>query len=333
MFKKKGLQSALIILAIAAASAACAQEKRKASLLISYMDKGSNIGKVQHVERVDFIDGEIVSRKRLVTLNLETDGYAEGVVNNRYLVTVDRNKTFDLQAGRFIHSPSSKLKESEKAKLPGLVSPDGTKSIVVGEMFGGRAENIEILFLGKAPVGVRGDFQVTVKEISSTLPRLPLLWIDNDRILTQRSNGNLVIISTDGTVSPFLNLPCTSEDFPALERNRSGKIVYTCKSEPYFLDVENRRYEKIKRDLGNGFSLDFINKDEVYYFKENEIGRDGIDAVTAKSYLAMLYGEAKDGFIDAASIKTIKVWNETKQTWTKITVDGWGATIVGWIEN
>jgi hypothetical protein len=330
-FTKKRLLLTFIIFSVGSLCAAQAQSKGKVSLLVAYMDKGNGVGEIQHIERFEFVEGELVSRKRVVTLYIETDGYAGGVVRNRYLKTVYRNKIFDLQEGRFIDSLPGATDEVEAAKLPGRISPDGTKSIDSGVRFGS-TDKLEIHFVEKPSVVVRDDFQVTVSKVSSSRPHLPLLWIDNDRILTQKSNGSLVIVSTDGTVSPFLQLPCTSENYAQLERNKSGKIVYVCSGQPYFLDVENKKYEKIKIDLGNGFALDFIAGDSVYYYDDKEIGRDGFDPITIKSYLAMRYGEAKNGFIDTAGIKTIKVWNETKKDWTKLTVDGWGAQIIDWIE-
>jgi hypothetical protein len=331
LFKKKSLLFALTILSVGSVCFAQAQSKRKVSLLVAYMDKGSGIGEIQHIERFDFLDGELVSRKRVVTLNHETDGYAGDVVRNRYLRTVYRNKIFDLQEGRFIESLPGSTEAIEKAKLLGRISPDGTKSVDAGVRFGS-TDKLEIHFVEKPAVVVKGNFRVTVSKVSSSRPHLPLLWIDNDRILTQKSNGSLVIVSTDGTVSPFLQLPCKSDDYTHLERNKSGRIVYDCSGRQYLLDVEDKNYEKIKRELGDGFALDFVNGESIYYYNDKEIGRDGLNAVAIKSYLAMLYGVAKNGMIDMAEITTIKVWNETTKAWTEHTIDGWGAKIIGWIE-
>lgn len=331
---KKSLLFVMILLALACAPAARAQGKSKASLLISYMEGDG--GDVQHVERLDFVDGELASRKRVVTLNHDSDGYAGDVVNSRYLRTVYRNKIYDLREGQFL--PESRFKsvpsaplESDKPGLPGLLSPDGTKSVDAGGFFVTSTDKLEIHFAGRPAVVVRDNFQITWPERSSFAPRFPLLWVDNDRILTQQSNGNLVIVSTDGSVLPFLQIPCKSSGYAALVRNRSDKIVYECGGN-YFIDVENRRYEEIKDDLGYGFEADSASRDRVYYYKGVEIGRNGLDPVTTKSYVAVLYGEAKDGVIDAADIKTVKVWNETKRDWSTLTVGGWGARIVGWIE-
>ncbi|HEX7314687.1 MAG TPA: hypothetical protein VF297_12245 [Pyrinomonadaceae bacterium] len=326
----KSILTALFVFAVCSPCAAQARNDGTASLLVSYMEDGGN--DVQHVERIDFVNGEVVSRKKVVTLNHETDGHTGDLVSNRYLVTAYRNKVFDLQEGRFMDGPWKRLAKVEQGTLPGLVSPDGTKSVYAGRDFAEGTDGLEIHFVGRPPVVVREEFRAMVRSISSFRPRLPLLWIDDERILTQKSNGNLVIVTTDGKVTPFQRLPCTSDDAPGLERNRSGKLVYSCGGENYFLDIERGKYEGIKDDLGNGFEQDIVERDSVYYYKGEEIGREGLDAVSTNSYLAMLHGEAKDGVIDSANIKTIKVWSAAKRSWMKLTVEGWGADIVGWIE-
>jgi hypothetical protein len=332
MLKMKSLLAALITFSASCVCVAQAlQTGKKVSLLVSYM--GGN-GKVQtqHVERFDFVEGELVSKKSVVTLSPDADGYAGRIVGGRYIYTAYRNKVFDLKAGRFLDGYPVLHEEVASEELPGLVSPDGLKSVQVSGPFEGSADSLEIHFAGKPTVFVRENFQVYVNRLSSYMPRLPLLWIDADRILTQKSNGNLVIVSTDGAVSPFLQIPCAADRSPALERNRSDKIVYECDGGTYLIDVGKRRYEKIKTDLGNGFALDHMDGNIVYYYKDEEIGREGTDAVTTKSYLALLYAEAKNGVIDADEIKTVKVWSEAKRSWTTIKVDGRGARILGWFE-
>lgn len=331
-FTKKSLLPALIVFSVCHACAAQAQETgKKVSLIVSYLE-GYGETQTQHVERFDFAGGELVSKKSVVTLNPNADGYAGRIVSDRYIYTAYRNKVFDLKAGRFLDGYPRLHEEVANDELPGLISPDGLKSVKVSGPFEGSADSLEIHFKDRPTVFVRENFQIYVNKLSSYMPQLPLLWIDDHRILTQKSNGNLVIVSTDGKVTPFLQVPCALDDVPDLERNRSGKIVYECRGAIYALDVENRKYEKIRHDLGNNFDVDSVGGGNVYYFNGKEIGREGIDAVTTKSYLALLYAEAKNGVIESAEIKTIKVWNETKRDWAVITVDGWGAQILGWIE-
>lgn len=326
---KKSLLLATILLALACATAARAQGKSKASLLISYM-KGDG-GDVQHVERLDFVNGDLVARRRIATFHPFTDGYVVGVARGHYVVTGRGEKAFDLHEGRFVNGLPAR-EASKKVELPGLVSPDGAKSVYAGGRFAANTDSLELHFVGSPTVFAREHFEATVRSVASQRPVLPLLWTDDDRILTQRSNGNLVIVSTDGAVSPFLQLPCTADDYTYLERNRSGKLVYICDGQPYFLDVENRRYERIKRDLGNGFALDFVNGEDVYYFSDAEIGRDGFHPSATKSYLALEDSRTKEKFVDSASIKSVKVWSEAKRAWTRFTFNGRGAQIVGWME-
>ena len=143
---------------------------------------------MRHLERFNFINGDLVSRKRVVSLNQDVDGFACRVLHNRYVLTTDHNKEniFDLRTGKFISSLPEKFRERDNAELPGLVLPDRKKSVS--------------------------------------------------------------------------------------------------------------------------------------------------SAVSIRSYLALLYREPANGFIDGGSIDTIKVWNETKQDWLTLKVDGWNADIIDWIE-
>ena len=326
----KYLLTALLVFAVCPTCAARARKEAAASLLVSYMEDGGN--DLQHVERIEFVDGEVTSRKKVVTLNHETDGHAAGLVSNRYLVTAYRDKVFDLLEGRFIDGLPKRPGDVGKAKLPGLVSPDGTKSVDAGGMLVGSTNQLEFHFADRAPLVVRDEFKVTVRSISSFRPSLPLLWVGDETVLTQRSNGNLVTVSTDGTVKPFIQLPCAPDDGGALGRNRSGKLVYSCGGKNFSLDVERGGSAEIRDDLGNGFEQDVVEDDLVYYYKGAEIGRDGLSPVSTKSYLATRYGEAKGGVIDSATIKTVMVWSAAKRGWTKLAVEGWGAEIVGWVE-
>ena len=328
-FMKRKLSFLLVLVALVAAAApAPAQDRRKVSLLVSYCDKGQKICGVQHLEKFDFVNGDLVSRKRVVTLDHDRDGYAGSVTQNRFLQTAPKGKIFDLRKGKFVGVSRARPARMEFDGLPGVVSPDGKKVVDSGNF--GSTNELQIRVAGKPAVLVKGDFQITVCDVCCALPTLPLLWIDDERILTQTSNGNLVTVSLDGKISPLVQVPC--EDNPALKRNLSGKIVYECGTDEYFVDVENRKVEKVKKDLGNGFARDFVGPEDVYYYNDEEIGRGGLDAVTIKSYLAMLHAEPKDGMIYTASIKTVKVWDATKRSWTQLIVDGWSAEIVGWIE-
>ncbi|MBV9925134.1 MAG: hypothetical protein JOZ96_08985 [Acidobacteria bacterium] len=332
MSKRKGLLSVLFLVAAAAACAAQAQAGGRASLLVSYMENGQAAGEIQHVERIDFVGGEVVSRRRVVTLRHERDGYAGSVVNKRYLLTVWRNRVFDLQEGRFVDRGPRPTNTRGTLVLPGVVSPDGKKRVDEGVTFDGSTERLEIHFEGRPSVFVAGEFEVAVNRNSGFMPRLPLLWVDDEMILTQRSNGNLVTVSTGGAVKPFLRVTCPPDAVPSLLRNRSGKIVYLCGGENYSLDIERGRYEVIKDDLGNGFERDTVGGRDLLYYRGVEIGPDGTHAVTGGSRLAMLYGEPKDGILEMSTVKTVKVWSAAKRTWTTFTFDGWGAEIIGWIE-
>lgn len=190
MLTKKSLLPALIVPSVCHACAAQARDGRRVSLLVSYV--GGDGGDVQHVERFDFVDDEVVSRKRVVTLNHDADGYVTAsICAKHYLMTANPAKVFDLQTGRFIKTRTMPA-VSKKEELPGLVSPDGTRSVNAVLTSDGSTDGLEFHSEGGALVVVQDSFSVTVNHKSSYMARLPLLWVDDERVLTQRSNGDLV---------------------------------------------------------------------------------------------------------------------------------------------
>jgi len=299
------------------------------SLLVSYCHNGEETCTVVHVDRFDFVAGNLISRKRVLTVNVDTDGHPNRIINSRCLLLAPQGKLYDLNARRYLSPAPTPLAGSETPKLPGLLSPDGRKSVYLPRL--GSNDSLEIRSVGKPTVVVKNSFDVTVRAISAVTAILPVAWVDNQRILTQRSNGHLVIVAIDGRVSPLLELPCTNDGGPSLRKYGSSKIVYSCDGNRYLVDVDNRRFEPTKEDLGNGFSVDFRDGTEVYYHQNQEIGRIGFYPLTTKSYLAVRHGDAVGGVLDTATIKTIKVWNETRREWIVLTIDGWAAEIVGWI--
>src|SRR5262249_6716517 len=85
------------------------------------------------------------------------------------------------------------------------------------------------------------------------------LWLDEDRILTQRRNGELIVVGVDGSVRPCVTIPLDEAERaplmpPRLSRDLDGNVVYHCgtafRSEPF-----DREYgASLWAPLGAGFS-------------------------------------------------------------------------------
>ena len=264
------LFSVLAIFSIEAQAA-----KRNVALLVVECEAENGLCKKNHLVRYRFSNGELVSRDIVLTTSTNRVSYSLGanhIYLNRYLIThwadiidVSTGKLLHngigeyvaAEADRIIHHVENvdvqgyfyfdlktnryaRLKRPGKWALPGLLSPDQTKSVSASEL-----GSLEIwLHTLKVPKKLLGSgFRVSLSEFCCDLPKPPLLWLDNDRILTQKSNGEIVILRLNGTVEPLLKIPIEkgSDTNPSFDRNHDGRIVYHCSGEAYVLDVENKK--------------------------------------------------------------------------------------------
>jgi hypothetical protein len=91
-----------------------------------------------------------------------------------------------------------------------------------------------------------GDFETPV----------PILWLDNERILTQEANGKLVTLDTQGRVEPICTIAGVPAvlDRPRLWRDPKGRIVYQCGRSDYVIDVDGKSATPLEEyALGHGF--------------------------------------------------------------------------------
>jgi|SRR5687768_3249397 len=341
--------------------------ERKVALLVVECEAQNGVCKKQHLVRYRFSDGELVSRDVVLTALTDRVRFDLGqnhIYLNRYVIT-HWGDVIDVRTGGLLHESIgeylgadgsrivqrvtridvkgffyfdlktnryARLKRPGKWALPGLLSPDQTKSISASEM-----GTLEVwLHTLKTPKKLLGSgFKVSLSEFCCSLAQPPVLWLDNDRILTQRSNGEIVILRLNGTVELLVKIPIEepSNTNPSFDRNLEGRIVYHCSGEAYVLDVENKKYETNEWEpLGNGFELGLrVSRDygQIIRFKGEEIGRwwSGI-ARTTEGFVALEYGEVGSNL---GYPKGVKVWNNITEKW--VTIDAkWTEEIVGWIE-
>jgi hypothetical protein len=329
-----------LLLAFAFFVSAFAQAGGKVSLIVKYSPKKRNTYDLETVEKFEFQKGKLVARKSLFTANTRKEGWITGIERERYVRTSNYTingwrpldeKVFDLKTETFVERKIFPMILEDEKKFREIKSPDGKKSVILKGLLLG-ADKLKILIEGKPDLIIKESFEVTVAESSSMMPSLPLMWLDDERVLTQKQNGKLVIVTLDGKVSPFLELPCDRDDYPQFRKTKAGKLLYVCSGDEYRIDAANRKFEKTKKDLDYDFSEDFLDKENVYYYKDEEIGRGGLSHATIENYLAVTDGTGQNGFYNFADIDTIKVWNSFTRQWTTYKIDGGFTSILGWLE-
>ena len=179
-------------------------------------------------------------------------------------------------------------------------------------------------------VTMPGPFRATVSDRSSILPSLPIVWVDNERFITQRVNGELLLVSITKDVKEFEKIPCGPDDFPRFKITQRDRLIYKCGKE-YFLNIEDLSFREIRNDLDFDFSVDYKQPVTTFYYRDAEIGTEGIDTLTTEKYLAVTdYSMRVQGPHDSSEINMIKVWNAISGKWSKFVLDKGYVELLGW---
>jgi hypothetical protein len=340
--------------------------------------------------RYNFVNGFLTTIDTL----FETTGgatrfgiYANHIYYNRYLIS-DYVDIVDLVSGKFIYRPDRKigptrLKEvrgdsviffsretnefhyfdlakhkyhripkPKKWLLPGTLSPNETMSLsysyISGEIYLHRIEGDSMK--------IGSGFSVQVSPLASFIfGKPPFLWLDDSNILTQKSNGYIVIIDINGVVTPIVKINLSKIEGDTimggtidvrLRKNIEGNIIYSitllgpnkhfCEYN-FLIDIKNKSYSMFDpewTDLGNGFeSCRIGDTTEIRYqgsiiSKEPEFNRYHTQSING--YLAITGYDKNFNYPIS-----IKVWNSLQRTWSTIEYKSptWivHEAIVGWV--
>jgi hypothetical protein len=275
--------------------------------------------------------GDVVDTQTKSLLHDSKGDYvaAEG---NQIIIKVDRDDVegyfyFDLERKTYARLPMP-----GKWTLPGVLSPDQSKSV------SGDDGKIRLHRLKRKEKTLSSGFiaqtDISSSEISSGPP---LFWLDNERVLTQKSNGEIVVLYLDGTVKPVVKIPIEEPNYtkPFFFRNGLGQIIYGCGGKTFIVDVESKTYAPYKWLAFNSRFEAENGRDKSYghiiRFQGREIGRlwGGVwSARTTGDYFAADYNEVGS---NSSYSKGIKVWSGANGKWTTIELD-WLDNIIGLID-
>jgi hypothetical protein len=201
------------------------------------------------------------------------------------------------------------------------ISPDGRR-IVVGK------EVSTVYEAGKKPRSLGKGFTVTGGWFGAPLidPPRPILWLDNDRILTQVRNGELVTVKLDGTRTPVVKVPSTEtpdEGMPTLHRDGGGRVIYFCSRATYVIDVDAKTWQREEWvDLGHGFTASLSQNNDAapeLRYRGDAIRRAWSAGLTTEGYLAIVDDDGE-----------VRVWSASTREWSvlKMTSD----VMIGWMK-
>jgi hypothetical protein len=197
------------------------------------------------------------------------------------------------------------------------ISPDGRR-VVKGY------EELSVYEPGQKPRPLGTGFSATGTGPSPTADFWPILWLDNARILTQVRNGELVIVTLDGTRSPVVKVPATEsrdESLPSLDREPDGRVSYHCGRDRYIIDVDAKKWQRLEwRGLGHGFEINLLPDDDAreIRYRGTPIGRAWVAGPTTEGYLVV---EDEEG---------PRIWSASTREWSVLKATG--ASLVGWMK-
>lgn len=235
---------------------------------------------------------------------------------------------YDLKTKEF-----ARLKQPGKWALPGLLSPDQTRSL---ETPNGDSIWLHDLIEKKRLLG--SGFQIGQAVEASFFPSAPVFWLDDQRILSQRNNGEIVLVSLDGKVTPVATIPIKDEKAyspPRFFRDRAGRIVYGWSGWSFVINVEEKSYTPLEWvALGFGFEAESVRNatyGHIIRYEGKEIGRLWASihlAPAMDGYAAFEYGDVGSNL---GYPKGIKVWSRATAQWTTIDRKS-SVTLIGWID-
>lgn len=367
-------------------------ELLRVSLIVANIDDSSADGdRIQHLVTYEFDKGELISTETVVSNpggQLRFNCEESQVYRNRYIIT-DFGDIVDITTRQFIHRGGSgseytrllgiegdyvyihqpqtdkyyyydlaKLEDREmedpgKWSLPGLLSPDGTLSVSSSDRNEGQVWlhylNGEIKLLGTG-------FYVEYSPLSSLLFGVPLMWLDNERILTQKSNGEIVILAVDGTMVPVVNIDLSDFDFaPVGSTGALNTHFYTdfntdiiyyismigpegkFRTNRFLIDVKNKTYSIYDPEwIGLGHQFEYSTRED------NTVLRYNGDDIGQEQYFLARHVQTTEGHIATLSRESteyptsIRVWSSVNGKWTTMDFEFpiWitYSSIIGWLK-
>lgn len=302
--------------------------------------------------RFDLGSNWIYNDRRLITgwgdvVDLETGkllfkskGDVVGNFGSKLLIDVDRVDQEDLFLLDLNSLQSKRIPSRQNIENISLgdLSPNGSTLVdfnssnfqTVGKDIGIFFYTVAEDFSLKLQRRVPGDFAASCAKWCSEFGKTNHVWLDNKTILTQRENGHLVTVSTDGKVTDIVKIEVEDEigSFPAFYKY-AGRVEYSCGNTTYQIDVKNKKF-RAEGPYEIGFSIvDGSEFWQEFHYNGKSIGRQWSSATeVSTSFLVTEYAaEGKNlGYPDG-----IKVWNTFTRTWQTIEIN-WGVRFVGWVE-
>jgi len=358
----------LLLLHIVAMTAAVQAYGHKFNLILAEYGKDSSGEQTQTLVRYHFKDGVLVANESVLTtrtVDLRYDLGGNQIDQNRYVIT-DWGDVIDLSTRQILFKSAGELVTIDRNSNSVIVRVDRVddEGVYAFDLTSHKYRRIEHpgLWAMEGTISPNGQFSAsgeggeiwlqrqTGKKYSlgkqfyrsgtfecSSFAKPAFVWLDDKRLLTQRGNGNLVVVDIEGKVEPLLTIPDVEKPAcgPELRRDQGNRIYYQGILKAWRIDVDKRTFEPyLWEAVGNAFDIEY-DRDALYghriRYQGVEIGRwwcDSGAAYTAPGHLAIPFGQVGSNL---GYPEGVKVWSEENRSWTTIKPDSLVA-IIGWVE-
>ncbi len=241
----------------------------------------------------------------------ESDGEVLGITKKQVFF---RLNNVNRPRGVFVFDGDSRsilpVPENSAWNLPGTISANrlnSATSTLVGQIWLHEPGNAARLLSNKCTA--------QLSPFSSSLPLPPVIWLNDDMLLTQERNGVLITLDLQGNSTSVLTLSDLPDTIfpPSFTRDPLGRLIYRCGSQAYQIDVAQRTATPLKWvALGHGFEISHESDTDglrTIQYEGRRIARRKCHPVWART-TAHLFAivEETDPNVEPKQ-RTIWVWN------------------------
>ena len=363
--QKIGLRLILFLALVPVASRA----QQNYSLLLVEFGKDSSGQQTQSLVRYRFAGGVLAAKDNVLTrktFDLRFDLGANQIYQNRYVIS-DQGDVVDLATRQLLFKSEGRLAGIDKnsgsviirveqtdgpriyafdlashdyrrLEQPGVWASKGILSPSGKLAASGDVDSIWLLHPDGKKALLGTGFSRSGSFHCSDTTRPTFVWVDDNRLLTQRGNGELVMVGTTGKVEPFMTIFGVDPAIcgPVLTHDLENQIVYDDRRQAWLIDVAKRTAQPYSWYAeGHGFELAYQRNDQygrAIRYQGKEIGRwwcnPGTLTRTAPGRIAVAYGAVGSNL---GYPEGVKVWSAETGAWTTIK-PAWLTAIIGWVE-
>lgn len=348
---------------------ALAQSAGKASLLFTNCAAGESTCYTNELYRYNFANGRYVGKELVISSKTADVNFGHGgnqVYQNRYALTqwgdivdIKEKKVLHVGDGKLFRTEGSKIyMEVNNENLPeglyiydlvtgkyglvqkagrsmffGELSPNGLRSASIA-CFTNKGCGLQIIEGSGKRKFFKGEFKAAfdADESTSSFLKTPLVWVDDELVLTQKKNGELVTVDMRGKVTPLLQIEIDGvpDQNPELFRDRAGNIVYQLDGDDYIIDVKNKTFKD--KEYGSEFGYvysELVNDLKNFHERKNTVGEFSLGGgVYINDYWAVKYTGKGENL---GNPKGVKVYSKQTKEWTTLEIPR-ASEFVGWIE-